>query len=99
MTWTAPSPREIRELGGDLTVVCETCRVVRAPLRLLEQLCDGRWAATPIDKLIFRCEVCGARGAPHSKLPGNALVGRQRLWPPAELNTRSRALDAGAASD
>ena len=84
MTWFAPTPREIVALGGDLSVSCETCRMLRAPRGMAEELAAGRWAATPIDKLLFRCHVCGGRGKPLAKAPGNALLGRPQLWPPVD---------------
>lgn len=86
MTWSAPTPRELVQLRADLCVGCETCRVLRAPIRLAEDLAAGRWADTPIDKLIFRCHVCGAPGRPLAHAPGNLLVGRAQLWPPAEAD-------------
>jgi hypothetical protein len=55
-----------------------------APVDLLEHLIAADRGDLPIDQMTFRCTRCGEVGWPLSQGPGNSVVGREQLWPPAD---------------
>lgn len=75
----APTLAEIESDGLELLIHCGPCRVLRLYRGRLPG--DG---ATRIDALRFRCSACGALGEPHVYALGNAMMGREQLWPPAD---------------
>jgi hypothetical protein len=78
----APTPAYILSAGYDLGIQCKTCRELRYPKDLALSLVTAGRGDTPVDRLPFRCAKCGRLGVPWVTAAGNALVGRERLWPP-----------------
>ncbi|MGA0604296.1 hypothetical protein ACO2Q3_26575 [Caulobacter sp. KR2-114] len=78
-----PTPRELRALDATLTVNCPACTALRQPHGLIDMLIARGKADVTIDRIVFRCEDHGQRGAP---LAGVSIdgMGRQRLWPPGD---------------
>lgn len=78
----APTPDAIIAAGASFCVHCRHCREVRVPANLAQRLIAAGKGRTPIDQLVFRCEICGEAGEPVVDAPGNLTMGRPRLWPP-----------------
>ncbi|MGH7025560.1 MAG: hypothetical protein ACREEB_18490 [Caulobacteraceae bacterium] len=72
--------RPLAESDVDLTINCLRCRLLLPPDP--QALARRPDADRPVDELVFRCRRCERLGEPNITAPGNATVGRKRIWPP-----------------
>lgn len=77
----APTPDEILANGYDLSIFCDGCRLLVAPIDLALALSTSGRGSVPVDQLKFRCTRCRGIGEPLVKASGNLLLGRRAVWP------------------
>jgi hypothetical protein len=78
----APTASYILANHCDLSIACDTCRVLRLVPGLAERIVASGRGDVPVNELRFRCEICGSLGEPWVRGAGNMMMGRVRLWPP-----------------
>lgn len=83
MPTVAPTPSFILSAGFDLLISCEgRCNVLRLMPDLALALCTAGKGEVPVDRLKFRCTVCGSMGKPFVTAHyGQADDRDSRIWP------------------